>query len=143
MAPMLVVGVTASKIVRLKKRPYTLFEIEVFSSISNDAWLLYKRIRDMRTVEKMLVDEINQLGLDQSKVHLPQFIIPQRRFVTASTWQNNVKKELQNYLQSLITNATFCYNDILFDFFEVDMGLRTMIKQYDQLESTLYDKGAK
>lgn len=130
MAPMLLVGVTDCQVIHHTKRPYTVFEIEVISSITNNRWLIYKRIRNVRVIEKMLIDELNQLGLDQSKVHLPQFILPQRRFVKASTWQNNAKKSLQNYLQSLITNQTFCYNDILFDFFGVDMSLRTMMRQY-------------
>ena len=73
---------------------------------------------------------MNQLGFDKSTVHLPQFSMPQMRFLKASTQRNKLQNELQSYLQSLITNQTFCYNDILFNFFGVDMTLRTFMGQY-------------
>lgn len=55
---------------------------------------------------------MNQLGFDKSTVYLPQFNMPQMRFLKASTQRNKLQNELQSYLQSLITNQTFCYNDI-------------------------------
>jgi len=135
MSDLLSVKFTASNAVR-GKRPYTIYEIEVRSSTTMP-WLLYKRYRDFDNLhaqlQKLMTSNNRDLELSTFKLNLPP-----KRLIRSMSQDVVAKrqKELEEYLQKILSNAQLVRNQLILDFLTVPESLRAMLMRRKQNDSS-------
>eukprot|EP01084_Bolivina_argentea_P115927 206082_1 len=125
MSDLLSVKFTASNAVR-GKRPYTIYEIEVRSSTTMP-WLLYKRYRDFDNLHAQLQKLIaSNKEFESLNVKLN---LPPKRLVRSMAPDVVAKrqKELEEYLQKILSNSSLVRNQLILDFLTVPESLRAML----------------
>eukprot|EP01083_Nonionella_stella_P107040 309552_1 len=125
MSDLLSVKFTASNAVR-GKRPYTIYEIEVRSSTTMP-WLLYKRYRDFDNLHAQLQKLMtSNKELESLNVKLN---LPPKRLVRSMAPDVVAKrqKELEEYLQKILSNPSLVRNQLILDFLTVPESLRAML----------------
>ena len=127
MANLLNVEFTAANAVRGKK-PYTVYEMRVSSSIT-PSWIILKRYRDFDALNVQLLDRIAsdpELS-KQSRDNLPA--LPKRKlfnYMKANVVSSRQSK-LEEYVRHLLRNPSFRRTDLLMDFLSVPEAVRQMI----------------
>eukprot|EP00485_Elphidium_margaritaceum_P019933 CAMPEP_0202728948 /NCGR_PEP_ID=MMETSP1385-20130828/185884_1 /ASSEMBLY_ACC=CAM_ASM_000861 /TAXON_ID=933848 /ORGANISM="Elphidium margaritaceum" /LENGTH=589 /DNA_ID=CAMNT_0049395201 /DNA_START=31 /DNA_END=1800 /DNA_ORIENTATION=- len=125
MSDLLRVKFTASNAVR-SKRPYTIYEIEVRST-STMPWLLYKRYRDFDNLHEQLV-KLMSSNADLERLDI-KLHLPPKRLVRSMAPDVVAKrqKELEGYLQHILSFPLLMRNQLVMDFLSVPESLRAML----------------